>query len=150
MGIDRDIYRTGRHVVYSLQAHIVLVTKYRRGAITDRVREHLITTTRQVCERFETTLIDADGEDDHLHLLVDYPPKVSLSKLVGAIKTNTSLRVRRENYPEVTRALCGEHFWSPSYLVTSTGAAPLDTVAAYVRNQREPSRAPGKPKRHPR
>lgn len=70
MGIDRQKYRTGRHVVFSLHAHIVLVTKYRRGAITDRVREHLIATTRDVCERFETTLLEADGEDDHLHLLV--------------------------------------------------------------------------------
>lgn len=150
MGIDRAKYRTGRHVVYSLNAHIVLVTKYRRGAITDRVREHLIATAREVCERFETTLIEADGEDDHLHLLVDYPPKVSLSKLVGAIKTNTSLRIRRDNYPEVTQALWGDHFWSPSYFVTSTGGAPLEKVAAYVRNQREPSRAPGKPKQQPR
>lgn len=146
MAIDRDKYRTGRHVVFSLRAHIVVVTKYRRGAITDRVREHLIATAREVCERFETTLLEADGEDDHLHLLVDYPPKVALSKLVGAIKTNTSLRVRRENYPEVTQALWGEHFWSPSYFVTSTGGAPLEKVAAYVRNQREPSRGPGKPK----
>ncbi|MCT6735267.1 IS200/IS605 family transposase [Rhodococcus qingshengii] len=150
MGIDRQKYRTGRHVVFSLHAHIVLVTKYRRGAITDRVREHLIATTRDVCERFETTLLEADGEDDHLHLLVDYPPKVSLSKLVGAIKTNTSLRVRRENFPEVTQALWGDHFWSPSYFVTSTGGAPLERVAAYVRAQREPSRAPGKPKPQPR
>ncbi|OYD67263.1 IS200/IS605 family transposase [Rhodococcus sp. OK302] len=150
MSIDQEKYRTGRHVVYSLQAHVVLVTKCRRGAITDRVREHLIATTHDVCERFETTLVEADGEDDHLHLLVDYPPKVSLSKLVGAIKTNTSLWVRRENFPEVTQALWGDHFWSPSYFVTSTGGASLEKVAAYVRDQREPSRAPGKPKQQPR
>ncbi|MFF1946450.1 IS200/IS605 family transposase [Rhodococcus qingshengii] len=87
-------------MVYSLHAHIVLVTKYRRGAITDRVREHLISTTRDVCERFETTLLEAAGEDDHLHLLVDYPPKVSLSKLVGAIRTNTSLRVQGGAFPK--------------------------------------------------
>ncbi len=94
-------------MVYSLRAHIVLVTKYRRGAITDRVRKHLIGTASEVCVRFETVLLEADGEDDHLHLLVDYPPKVSLSKLVGAIKTNTSLRVRKERFPEVTAALWG-------------------------------------------
>ncbi|MFF1946449.1 transposase [Rhodococcus qingshengii] len=41
----------------------------------------------------------------------------------------------------------GDHFWSPSYFVTSTGGAPLERVAAYVRDQCEPSRAPGKPKR---
>ncbi|NMM83034.1 hypothetical protein B2J88_01395 [Rhodococcus sp. SRB_17] len=68
---------------------------------------------------------------------------MSLSKLVGAIKTSTSLWVRRENFPEVTHTLWGDRFWSPSYFVTSIGGAPLERVAAYVRDQRESSRAPG-------
>lgn len=138
-------YRNGRHVVFSLQAHIVLVTKYRRDPITDRVRELLVSTTQEVCERHEVRLLEADGEADHLHLLVDYPPKLSLSRLVGAIKTNTSKRVRERRWPEVTQSLWGAHFWSPSYFVTSTGGAPLERVAAYVRDQRNPNRKPGRP-----
>ena len=147
MAIDRNKYRTGRHVVYDLNAHVVLVTKYRRGVITDRVREHLISTTREVCRRFEVELVEADGEDDHLHLLINYPPKVSLSTLIGSIKGKTAFHLRRESFPEVTAGLWGDHFWSPSYFVTSNGGAPLEKVAAYVRDQREPSRGPGKPKR---
>lgn len=133
-------------MVYSLHAHIVLVTKYRRGVITDRVRELLVTEAGNSCVLHGAALIEADGEDDHLHLLVDYPPKVSLSKLVGAIKTNTSRKVREQNWPEVTAALWGDHFWSPSYFVASTGEAPLEQVAKYVRDQRKPSRGPGKPR----
>jgi putative transposase len=144
MSIDRSKYRTGRHVVYSLNAHIVLVTKYRRGVITDRVRGLLVDEARRSCEKLDTTLTEADGEDDHL--LVDYPPKVSLSKLVGAIKTNTSRKVREQHWPEVSAALWGDHFWSPSYFVASTGGAPLEQVAKYVRDQRKPSRGPGKPR----
>lgn len=139
-------YRNGRHVVYRLHAHIVLVTKYRRNPITDRVRTLLIDVTREVCERHGVNLVEADGESDHLHLLIDYPPKVSISKLVGAIKTNTSKHVREQHWPEVTQALWGQHFWSPSYFATSTGGAPLELVAAYVRNQRNPNKTPGKPK----
>lgn len=133
-------------MTYRLHAHVVLVTKYRKDPITDRVRTLLIETTREVCERHEVTLVEADGEADHLHILIDYPPKVSLSLLIGAIKTNTSKRVREQGWPEVTNALWGEHFWSPSYFVTSTGGAPLELVAAYVRNQREPNKNPGRPK----
>lgn len=139
-------YRTGRHVVYDLNAHIVLVTKYRKNAITDRVRELLVATAREVCERHESALLEADGESDHLHLLVSYPPKVSLSKLVMAIKTNTSKQVRAQGWEEVRRALWGNHFWSPSYFVASTGGAPLEKVAQYVRSQREPNRKQGRPK----
>lgn len=143
-GHERD-YRNGRHVVYSLQAHVVLVTKYRKGPITGRVRELLVSTAHEVCERHDVRLLEADGEADHLHLLVDYPPKLSLSRLVGSIKTNTSKRVRSQQWPEVTQALWGEHFWSPSYFVSSTGGAPLELVADYVRNQRQPNRKPGRP-----
>ena len=146
MADNSDDYRTGRHVVFRLHAHIVLVTKYRRDPITDRVRALLIEVTQEVCERHGVILVEADGETDHLHLLIDYPPKVSLSTLIGAIKANTSKRVRENHWPEVTQALWGKHFWSPSYFVTSTGGAPLELVAAYVRNQRNPNKTPGRPK----
>ncbi|MCH9736507.1 MAG: IS200/IS605 family transposase [Actinomycetia bacterium] len=146
MASKQDDYRTGRHVVYRLTVHLVLVTKYRRGVITDRVRELLVDTAREVCERHGAALLEADGEDDHLHLLVDYPPRLSVSTLVGAVKTNTSKRVREQQWPEVTAALWGEHFWSPSYFACSTGGAPLERVAAYIRTQREPNKPPGRPK----
>ena len=146
MSFKQEDYRVGRHVVYDLNAHVVLVTKYRKDAITARVRELLITTTREVCERNESVLLEADGESDHLHLLISYPPKISLSALVMAIKTNTSKRVREQGWDEVRRALWGDHFWSPSYFVASTGGASLEKVAEYVRSQREPNRKQGRPK----
>ena len=142
----QEDYRVGRHVVYDLNAHVVLVTKYRKNAITDRVRKLLVETAREVCERQEATLLEADGETDHLHLLVSYPPKVSLSILVMSLKTNTSKRVREQDWDEVRRALWGDHFWSPSYFVASTGGASLEKVAEYVRSQREPNRKQGRPK----
>jgi putative transposase len=150
MAAEHDDFRVGRHVVYRLHAHIVLITKYRRGVLTDRVRELLITTAREVCEHHGAMLVEADGETDHLHLLIDYPPKVALARLVGAIKTNTSKRVREQNWPEVRRALWGEHFWSPSYCVVSTGGAPIETVRRYIQQQREPNRKPGRPSSEPR
>lgn len=126
----------------------MIVTKYRRGAITDRVRELLIRVAAESCTRLGAQLEEADGEDDHLHLLVSYPPKLSLSALVGKIKANTSRIVRQQGWEEVTAALWGDHFWSPSYFVASTGGAPLEAVAQYVRDQRKPSRGPGKPRRN--
>ena len=60
----------------------MLVTKYRRGAITDRVRDVIITSAREVAKRYEFQILEVDGEDDHIHIVVDYPPKLSLSKLV--------------------------------------------------------------------
>jgi putative transposase len=149
MAAEPSDFRNGRHVVYRLHVHVVLVTKYRRGVITGRVRELLIATAREVCERHDTTLVEADGEHDHLHLLIDYPPKLALSTLVGAIKSNSSRRVREQNWPEVRKALWGQHFWSPSYCVLSTGGATIDIVKAYITTQRTPNRHPGRPAANP-
>lgn len=132
-------------MVHNMNAHIVLTPKYRRKVITDRVRDLLVATTRDVCERWDVTLVAADGTDDHLHLLVAYPPKIAISELVGAVKTATSKAVRTKHWPEVTRALWGSHFWSPSYLVVSTGGAPLAVVKTYVENQRREPKRPGRP-----
>lgn len=138
-------FRTGRHVVHNLNAHIALTPKYRRKVITDRVQELLVATAREVCERWEVTLVAADGTDDHLHLLVEYPPKVALASLVGTIKTATAKQVRAQQWPEVRKALWDDHFWSPSYCVVSAGGAPLEIVKRYVEDQRQEPKGPGRP-----
>lgn len=145
MDYKQGKYRTGRHVVFNLQAHIVLVTKYRRGAISNRVREEIINAANDVAKRYEFKILDIDGEDDHIHLIVDYPPKLSLSKLVMVLKANTAKKVREQRFEEVESVLWGNHFWSPSYFVSSTGGASLEKVRRYVQEQRKPPRGPGRP-----
>ena len=145
MNYKQGKYRTGRHVVFSLQAHIVLVTKYRRGAISDRVRDVIVATANDVAKRYEFQILDIDGEDDHIHLVVDYPPKLSLSKLVMVLKANTAKKIREQRFDEVESVLWGDHFWSPSYFVSSTGGASLEKVRRYVQDQRKPPRGPGRP-----
>lgn len=80
-------------------------------------------------------------------LHVSYPPEVALSKLVMSLKTISAYRIRQENWPEVTRAPWGDHFWSPSYAVVSCGGAPLEKVREHIDNQQAPNRRPGFRKR---
>jgi len=134
MNMDSRI-RRGRTVVYSLHYHLVFVTKYRRRPITRRVREFLKGVFSQVCADFGGSLEEMDGESDHLHLLVSMPPKVAPANLVNSLKGVSSRHVRRQRFPEVRLALWGEHFWSPSYFVSSTGGATLAKVKAYIQQQ---------------
>lgn len=145
-----DQWRNARHVVYRLHAHIVLVPKYRRKVMTKRVTDELETAFVEVCGHFGATLDAFETDKDHAHLLVSYPPKVALSHLVMSLKTNSSRRIRSKGWLEVTRALWGEHFWSPSYAVVSCGGAPLDVVKSYIEGQQSPNRKPGYPKGRPR
>ena len=131
---SRD-FCTGRHVVYSLNAHLVFIPKYRRKVITARVFEVLRESWREVCVHFESTLVESNFEPDHVHLLVKYPPKVALSVLVNSLKGVSARRIRQANLPEVQRMLWGPHFWSPSYCVVSCGGAPLEVVKRYIQEQ---------------
>jgi putative transposase len=129
---------------------LVFVTKYRRGVIDEAIRVLLVAAAESVCTDFGATLVAADGEDDHLHLLVAYPPQVAVSRLVNSLKGVSARRVRAANPPGLRRKLWGDHFWSPSYFAATTGGASLETVKAYVEQQRAPGRKKTGPKPHSR
>jgi putative transposase len=138
MELDSKL-RRGRSVVYSLSAHLVFVPKYRRAVFSEEVWATARLTFEKVCRDFEAVLIEASCEPDHVHLLVEYPPKVALSHLVNSLKGVSARRLRQAQHPEVIRALRGDAFWSPSYCAISTGGAALDVVKQYIQDQRGPS-----------
>jgi putative transposase len=135
-------FRGGRHVLFNLQAHLVFVPKYRRAVITERVFNTLREAWEQVCTDFDCQLRETGWESDHVHLLVQYPPKVALSRLVNSLKGVSARRLRAADLPEVRKKLWGDHFWSPSYCAVSCGGAPLETVKRYVGNQRGGASSP--------
>ena len=92
----------------------------------------------KICNDFKAELIEFDGEDDHVHLLVNYPPKVSISKLVNSLKGASSLLIRKKNYPSIKKKLWGDALWSPSYFAASCGGAPITVIRRYIEQQRTP------------
>jgi putative transposase len=118
---------------------LVFVPRYRRAVFSERVRETARTTFEKVCLDFEANLVEASCEPDHVHLLVEYPPKVALSHLVNSLKGVSARKLRQAQHPEVLQALRGDAFWSPSYCAVSTGGAALDVVKQYIQDQRGPS-----------
>ena len=138
--------RTGRHVVFNLHVHLVFITKYRRDVLSALAIRDLETIFAKVCRDFEARLVECSGEDDHVHLLVHYPPKVALSKLVNSLK-GVSSRKLREIRPEVADRYRDGVLWSPSYFAGSCGGAPLSVIAEYVRSQREGAVLPPRPER---
>lgn len=129
-------FRTGRHVIHALHAHLVFLPKYRKGVITECVWAILEKSFQKVCKDFEVEITEAGYEHDHVHLLLSYPPKVSLSALVNSLKGVSARRIRQARLQEVEAKLWGPHFWSPSYCVVSCRGAPLEQVKKYVEKQR--------------
>ena len=78
--------RTGRHCIYMLHAHLIFVTKYRGKILNNAVLKYMEQIMGEVCIQQEVELVEFNGESDHVHLLVNYPPKVQLSKLINSLK----------------------------------------------------------------
>ena len=130
--------RNGRHVVYLLHVHLVFVTKYRKYIFTKPMLDRLKTIFSMVCNNFEAILEEFDGEQNHVHLLVNYPTKVSISKLVNSLKGVSSRNLRIEYKKDISKFLYKGALWSPSYFASSCGGAPLNIVKKYIQDQNTP------------
>ena len=134
MNSKQDV-RACRHCIFSLHAHLVFVAKYRRGVFRQAHMAALERILRSVCEDFDTTLVEFNGEADHVHLLVNYPPKVALSNLVNSLKGVSSRMMRKEFgdfHPWLKRRGV---LWSPSYFAASCGGAPISILRQYIQQQ---------------
>lgn len=130
--------RRGRHVVFNLHVHLVFVAKYRRKVFTKEILDDMRQIFESVCTDFEAQLVEFDGENDHVHLLVNYPPKVSISKLVNSLKGVSSRMIRQKNYRSIREKLWGGALWSPSYFAGSCGGAPISIIRQYIEQQNTP------------
>jgi putative transposase len=123
--------------VFAIHVHLVFVTQYRRHVFSKAQLDSMRPIVTAVCRDFEAQLIEFDGEDDHVHLLVNYPPKVALSKLVNSLK-GVSSRILRKQHPDLVRRYWKGVLWSPSYFAASCGGAPLSIIKQYIENQKTP------------
>lgn len=114
------------------------MTKYRHKVFKDAHLARMEEIMRAVCADFECELAEFNGENNHVHLLVNLPPKVALSKLVNSLKGVSSRRLRQE-YPELVRHYWrAQRLWSGSYFAGSVGGAPLSIVKQYIERQNRP------------
>ncbi|STR85627.1 IS200/IS605 family transposase [Klebsiella pneumoniae] len=124
-----------RHAAFLLHVHLVFVTKYRRKILGDLHYIAFHQYAGQVCRDFGAELKESNGESDHVHMLIEYPPAVQLSVLVNSLKAVTSRRLRNE-FLDLRGAYDKPVLWSRSYFAGSCGGAPLEVVKKYIQNQR--------------
>ncbi|MGE5657659.1 MAG: IS200/IS605 family transposase [Actinomycetota bacterium] len=128
--------RRERHSVTDLKAHLVCVTKYREHIFSVDEFALIEEVFRSVAKQMNFEVLEISGESDHIHALIEYPPKLSISKIVNALKGVSSRRYGQAGYkkPYGKTAL-----WSPSYFAVSVGGAPIKVLIEYIRNQEKPS-----------
>jgi putative transposase len=120
-----------------MHVHLVFVTKYRRCILDREAIEKLRNIFSKVCIDFETVLVQIDGASNHVHLLVNYPPNVSVSSLVNSLKGVSSYVLRRQ-LPRIAKCYWKNVLCSPSYFAASCGGAPLEVIKRYIEQQATP------------
>ncbi|UNK28110.1 IS200/IS605 family transposase [Serratia plymuthica] len=123
-----------RHSVSKLVVHLIFTTKYRRRLFDEQMIAQLREAFGSAAAKLECDIIEMDGERDHVHLLVAYPPKLAVSAMVNNLKSVSSRLLRQQNthlrMPSKTGLL-----WPRSYFACSAGGATIETLKAYVLSQ---------------
>lgn len=125
-------YRSTRKAVFSVKYHVIWCPKYRRRVLGGAAELRLKQIIDEVVCEFGGMVIEVETMPDHVHLLVELPPQVAVSKLVQILKGRSSRRLRQE-FPHLARM---KSLWSPSWFVSTVGGAPLEVVRRYVENQK--------------
>ena len=121
-----------------MHAHLGFVTKYRHPVFTAIHLDPMEAIMGAVGEDFGCELVECNGETEHVHLLVNSPPTVALSRLVNSLKGVSSRRLRQE-LPDLARHYWrARRLWSGSYFAGSVGGARLNVLRAHIEQQHRP------------
>lgn len=122
------------HCIYSLNYHLVLVVAYRKKVLTPDILARCVEITSNIASMFKSKVVEANGEADHIHILLSAQPDFTMCRFVNSLKTVTSRRLKNE-FPEIRGKLWKEKFWTAGYFMVTAGGAPLDAIKQYVENQ---------------
>jgi putative transposase len=130
------MYRKERHSVTDLKIHLICVTKYRRPVLNDDGLKLIEQSFREVGLKMNFQILEFNGEMDHVHALIEYPPKLSISQITNSLKGVSSRRYGQAGYKKPHQ----ESLWSPSYFAVSVGGATIEVLKQYINNQSRPRR----------
>ena len=133
------MHKSPSGAVYNLKIHLVIVSKYRYKVINFSMLKRLEEIFTATCAKWDCTLLEFNGEADHIHALIDLNPKVAPSKFVNNLKTVSSRLIRKEFSEHLSRFYKKPVLWSIGYAVNSCGGATLDKIKDYIKNQNSPS-----------
>ena len=127
---------TNNHSVFLMYYHLVLVIKYRKKAIDDRISVRLKEIFDYISPTYNIALQEWNHDQDHVHILFKAEPNTELSKFINAYKSASSRLIKKE-YPNIRKVLWKENFWSRSFCLLTTGVAPIDVIRKYIESQGE-------------
>ena len=124
-------YKTGGHTKDRLQYHLVWIPQYRKRVLRGEIAIRLRGLLYEVCKMNNWWISEMCIQEDHIHIVVQLPPRKSVSEVVQIFKGGTSRILRKEN-PELEEFLWGESFWADGYFAESIGQVDEEIVRKYI------------------
>lgn len=121
------------HSKWRCKYHIVFAPKYRRQAIYGEIKRDIGKILRQLCENKGVRIIEAELCKDHIHMLVEIPPNISVSQFVGYLKGKSSLMIF-DRHANLKYKYGNRHFWCRGYYVDTVGKNEK-VIQEYIKNQ---------------
>jgi putative transposase len=128
------MYRKERHSITDLKIHLICVTKYRSPVFDDDGLKLIEQSFREVGLKMNFQILEFNGEAAHVHALIEYPPKLSISQITNSLKGVSSRKYGQAGYKKPHK----ESLWSPSYFAVSVGGATIEVLKQYINNQSRP------------
>ena len=125
---------TNAHSVFLLHYHLILVIKYRRKVIDEVISDKAKEIFEYIAPTYKITVQEWNYTSDHVHVLFKAHPKSEISKFINAYKSASSRLIKKE-FPEITKKLWREYFWSQSFCLLTAGGAPLEILKSYIESQ---------------
>lgn len=127
-------YDRRRHSVTKLRLHLVFTTKYRRKVMTPEILAEVIGSMRETAAKIGCTIIEINGEADHVHVLLAFPTNITVASIVNSLKAVSS-RMIRQRHPNILEGGKTGLFWTRSYFAATTGGVTIDILKRYVESQ---------------
>ena len=127
---------SNNHSVFSIHFHLILVVKYRKKVIDERISERLKEIFEYIQNNYNIVLEEWNYDIDHVHVLFRSESNSNISKFINAYKSASSRLIKKE-YPSIKSRLYKEAFWSQSFCLISTGGADIETIKKYIESQGE-------------
>ena len=121
------------HTTWNCKYHVVFAPKYRRRVIYGQIREDIGKILRELCDRKGISIIEAEMCPDHVHMLIEIPPKYSVSEIMGYLKGKSSLMIF-DRHANLKYRYGNRHFWCRGYYVDTVGKN-AKKIEEYIRNQ---------------
>ena len=134
----RASYISRARGVLDLRATLVLTTKYRKRVLTGQMIDRLGEILKDLLLKWDSRVVDFNGESDHVHLLFQYTPQTDLPKFINNIKTVTSRYLRKEFPDRVNQFYYKDVLWNGSYFIASCGGVTVEALKKYVESQDKP------------